>query len=717
MNCLFITIISYPFGGGEEFMFQCMRWCQSHGYQVIWLSFVDKYRKNHKRFKVRNYSEGILVDIPNGYNETTIKTWIRLIKPMFINTQGIDMVKIIQSVSYSLIPIICGYHFWTDLVDLNPSTYNRDIMGNISKHKISEGFKRIQTQPKVFPYVCSKFVSDVVKTVSNIQLPIVYASCNEEKIKVDINPWTNQYITHINIHKLKGGYITEKLIIGIPEAKFICISTEPNSEELDTRIKQSLNSESKYMERTENIREIYKQTRILLVPSIVDETFCRTVCEAMANGIPICTTGKGNIINLVGNSALILKEEDDWTGPVKQLYNSETLINYYSSSIKERYKLFSEDMASKQFKTLLDSAILSTPYKNVMIIVPFCDQGLGIQAKHYIRALEPEFKTHIFSFSPYYGNVLSMQKDPKEWEHPSVYYTEHNREQITDEEIITFVKNKNIGLCIIPETCWFRVFEIAKLLRILNVKCFAIPNIEIVRSDEIYKHEEFYKVLCNNMLCYNKLKEYGLTNVEYLGFSIPQNIKTKMLSATVKFCCIGGMNAFSRKHVLEVCEAFILARNIFSNIMLTVTVQGPDNHKINKYKNIPGINVITDHLSHNDIMSIIQASNVMIQVSSREGLGLGFFESLSVGTPVLTLDRQPYNEIINMANGWLIPCYEVPVSDNDKSIITEAHFNIDELKNKIVKITIEHNFKRENKKFEDRYQEFKNYFHKIISYN
>ena len=57
-----------------------------------------------------------------------------------------------------------------------------------------------------------------------------------------------------------------------------------------------------------------------------------------------------------------------------------------------------------------------------------------------------------------------------------------------NDEIMNFVIKCNIGKCLIPETCWFRIFEIARLLNESNVKCYAIPNIEIVRKDELYKH-------------------------------------------------------------------------------------------------------------------------------------------------------------------------------------------------------------------------------------
>lgn len=687
MLSLFITLISYPFGGGEDFLYQCMHWCTDKNIKVVWISFLDKFRQEHKKFLVRKTEHGYIVDLPGGFKESTLREWIKLIKPDFINTQGFEMTKIVKVAEEFAIPVICGFHFWIDLVDLNAASYNKDIIENIDKHKISPNFSIIKNSPIAFPYVCSEFVRDVVKKLDDIEMPVIYPSSGSEKIKLNMKPWFNQYILQINIHKLKGGEILEKIITANPDLPYICIQTEPCSEDLDNRIKNLLNSDSRLLGHTENMVEIYAQTRIMLAPSIVDETFCRTVCEAMANGIPIITTGKGNISNLVGDSAIILNENDDWGTAVVNLYTNPDLLKQYSERTKRRYKLFSENVAKAQFSNLFYQVNQKLSRNNIMIIAPFCDQGLGVQTKHYINTLTSHYNIHIFSFSPYYGYAIDRQKDPSEWAHESVYYTNHTREEITDEEILDFVRQKNIGKCIIPETCWFRVFEIAQLLKRKNIKCYAIPNIEIIRSDEIYKHEYYHLVLANNWLCYNKLKEYGLSNIKYLGFSIPNDIKPKTPGNVIKFCCIGGMNAFTRKHVLEVCKAFSIAKQQINNVLLIVTIQGNIDPRIEDYKNVKGITVIDTHLSHHDIMTIVKSSDILIQVSSQEGLGLGFFEAISVGTSVLTLDTPPHNEIINKGNGWLIPCMKGSMNDNNKSIIDASYFDENVLAEKIIEIS------------------------------
>jgi glycosyltransferase involved in cell wall biosynthesis len=74
-------------------------------------------------------------------------------------------------------------------------------------------------------------------------------------------------------------------------------------------------------------------------------------------------------------------------------------------------------------------------------------------------------------------------------------------------------------------------------------------------------------------------------------------------------------------------------------------------------------------------------------MGSHEGLGLGFYESLYCGTPILTIDWTPNNEIIkDNINGWLIDSTFSDIYDNDNSLINKAIISENLLKEKIIEI-------------------------------
>ena len=79
--------------------------------------------------------------------------------------------------------------------------------------------------------------------------------------------------------------------------------------------------------------------------------------------------------------------------------------------------------------------------------------------------------------------------------------------------------------------------------------------------------------------------------------------------------------------------------------------------------------------------------NISIQVSSHEGLGLGFYESISKLCPVISLNGKPHNEIIKeKVTGFLIKTKTISVPDNDDSLVSALDFNVKDLKDKIIEI-------------------------------
>ena len=68
-------------------------------------------------------------------------------------------------------------------------------------------------------------------------------------------------------------------------------------------------------------------------------------------------------------------------------------------------------------------------------------------------------------------------------------------------------------------------------------------------------------------------------------------------------------------------------------------------------------------------------------------MGLGFYESLYLGLPVLTIDWTPNNEIVrNNINGWLIKCSYDNVYENQECLIYRGMVDEDDLKKEIIKV-------------------------------
>jgi len=720
---LVISFWGYPFGGGEEYLYQTAIWARKHGMNSYWLCFSNADNKAYNELSIEYIDCFTIIKVPDGFNITTLYNWVKLINPDIVHHQG-HMRKEIHDVCASLrIHMITGIHFWSGVLILNESCSNVNIYQNYEKHKTHPDFLELYNSKFCTFYSVSKFVSECVKKITDKEIEYLsYSGSTKSKYFVENNdPVKNRYVTIINIHKMKGGELLLFLLQELKKIPFLIVRTEYQSEQLDKQIEDLVktrnmdgsSAKSLFLNRTNDVKSLYSQTKIFLAPSIVDETFCRTVNEAMMNGIPVITTGQGNIKYLVENAGIILPLTIDsitnsinktdmikWKNAINELYNNKTKMKEISIATRIKYNEYSENVCETMFMKVVTDSIVKSKEYNIMIIAPWCDQGLGIQSRNYYRILNSaKYNVHVFSLKPYIANsAIELQKDPNEWIVDRIYYSPNDREHVKDTELLEFVRNYNIGKCIIPETCWFRVFEIAKLLRDNNVKAYAVPNIEIVRKDEIVKHKYFYKILCNNTLCYDIFGKHGITNIKYIGYGLSDRYvkfkdKDDIDGNFLKFLFIGGMNAFSRKHILEICEGFTRAYEKNTQIRMTCTVQKinllemDDINSLSKYINHPGIDFVQNHLKYNDIINMYYNHHVSIQVSKHEGLGLGFYESLATGTPILSLDTPPHNEIVkNGINGWLIPCHYKKMTDNPNSFIESAYFDPNILCNKILEI-------------------------------
>ncbi len=701
------TYWTYPFGGGEEFMYDSMEWAYNLGMKCYWLSFADSKNTLFKELNIRECDYGTIIEIPN-FSIEVLENWLYILKPHVVHHQGQNREKFFKATEKLNIQFLTGVHFWNGIIQLDGEKTNIDILKNKSHHKIDQEFTHLKDKSNCNFYVCSSFVQDIIKNICDVQIDdIIYPSSSIKRYNIsnEINPIKSKYVTIINIHVNKGGKIIAYLLKSCPNIPFICIKTEHGSEEHDEIIKKCVlaNGNSLYMDRHSDIKSIYEQTKILLCPSVVDETFCRAVNEGMMNGIPILTSGKGNIKYLFGGDDksnfcnLDPNNCELWKDTLESLYWNDDVCTNYSQKIKKLYKETSEEVAKGQFEKVIHKTLLKSKEMNIGILTPWCDQGLGIQSRNYYNVLTTSkiYKVCIFAIKPYNAqSCQELQKNPSEWNVKDIYFSPNSREDIKDIEIIEFCKKYNIGKMLIPETCWFRIFEIAKLLKEHSVKAYGIPNIEIVRKDELYKHNYFHKILANNHLCLDILKKYIKIPLSYIGYGIDNiEFKDKTFGDTINFLSIGGMNSFSRKQLLNVLEGFVHAYEINNKIRLTCTIQKinslelDDQQKMEKFKSHPGITFLQDHMQYVEIINLYYHHHVSIQVSKHEGLGLGFYEAVSTGTPVITLNTQPHNEIIRHdVNGWVIDCHYKKMEDNQDPLFDSAYFNPLNLSKMICKI-------------------------------
>lgn len=712
---LLVTKWGWPFGGGEAFMKDSMRWCESSYTEVLWLTFMDATsRQKYGSYHVEKISDTMaIIKIPNAItDEGTIDAsvlidWIKLLDPDVIHHQGADRGLVLQVCQLLKVPMLSGFHFWTGVIHMSEKHQNVEMLKHIADHKQDPEFLNCLTAQKNGDfnyYWASDFMKDFVQKVYPTEdlseNKCVYPIPSNDHALAGLGG-TRDMVTQINVHHGKGGYIFLHCLEHLQDVAFQCVITEPGSEELYATLKENAKRRTTtalILERSKDIRTVYARSRVILIPSVVDETFCRVAFEAILNGIPIIASPAGYMKTMLTNcKGAILMESTtcppaEWLQVLTQLLANNQLLSEMAVDAKNHAQHLLETYNSpKTLQFLLDDLLVRSRRRNIMIFAPWADQGLGVQARNYSNILTTAsslYKVSIFSYKPYYGG----QTCPSEWKHDRVYYSSSIREKVTDEEIRRFVEEHDIGTAIIPETCWFRVFEIADFLtKKLHVRVFGIPNVEILRKDELQKHQVFHGLLCNNEICMQVLAEAGLKEMcHFVGYTVPTVLSNRQQSSIssslsngftgLKFLCLGGMNAFSRKQIDQVCAGF----PVQPHIQLTVTNQNVNEDAMKllmqeaQYQHIV---FVWKALNYNEILTLYNQCDIVIHVSKHEGLGIGFYEALSFGKPVITLDIPPHNEIIKHGvNGWLIPATVKPSIENTQSPIGSAFFNSDHLR-------------------------------------
>lgn len=204
---------------------------------------------------------------------------------------------------------------------------------------------------------------------------VIQPSVDLEKFNKVENPEQNEFITMINLNTNKGGRILQKIAKIFPEKKFLGVAGSYDKQILDQP------SNVTVIPNTPNILEVYKKTRLLLMPSQY-ESWGMTATEAMCSGIPvICCPTPGLVENcgLAGNyidkrngeifdengNVLDDTDEYDLTSLIRMIKMFDSPVYYKKRSEEAKKRSLEHDPLKKmkEYEDFLYQA-QSVTYKN-----------------------------------------------------------------------------------------------------------------------------------------------------------------------------------------------------------------------------------------------------------------------------------------------------------------------------------------------------------------
>jgi glycosyltransferase involved in cell wall biosynthesis len=210
------------------------------------------------------------------------------------------------------------------------------------------------------------------------------------------------------------------------------------------------------------------------------------------------------------------------------------------------------------------------------------------------------------------------------------------------------------------------------------------------------------------------LEALDVHNGYFVGFTSPfedhmkqgvSESRGRLGNKKIKFLHIGGHSPTIRKKSLTIIKEFLVALEKRKDISLTVSLQEVT-EEFDTLLLPPEIEIIKKELTDSDIAQLYKDHDVSIQIPTHEGIGIGFYESISLGTPVITLNWEPHSEAISSGfSGWLLPATSFNLPDNSDGVVDAGNLEACSLANLLVNLNEQeiievrsrtHNFYLEN---------------------
>ena len=226
-----------------------------------------------------------------------------------------------------------------DVRKINSRGYNRPIVatchydGNYTMITNNGGTQWKEMLMFINPIMEKNYRKNIAPWPSQIvRTETVRPIMHRNKITIS-EPFQGDCITLVNANQNKGVSVFADIARRMPDRKFLAVIPYYG----DMRL-PPIPSNVEWVKFDDDIRNVLKRTRILLVPSYY-ESFCRVAVEAMINGIPVVYSKPNKnspypggstegMQSWIGDAALMADRDipDEWIDTIKSLDEEEAYI-------------------------------------------------------------------------------------------------------------------------------------------------------------------------------------------------------------------------------------------------------------------------------------------------------------------------------------------------------------------------------------------------------
>ena len=171
-----------------------------------------------------------------------------------------------------------------------------------------------------------------------------------------------QYLTFVNPQPAKGLYvfarIAEQIARRRPDIPMLVVESRARATAVHKAGADLSGARNLFgMANTPDPRKFYRVTKVLIMPSLVNESFGLAAAEAMTNGIPVLASTRGALPEVVGDGGILLgipgrytpqttetpraEEVEAWVDAIIRLWDDEGFYRQQSRKALERSRIWS----------------------------------------------------------------------------------------------------------------------------------------------------------------------------------------------------------------------------------------------------------------------------------------------------------------------------------------------------------------------------------------
>lgn len=169
---------------------------------------------------------------------------------------------------------------------------------------------------------CSRFVARRLREELGLAATVLYPLVIEEDYRVERAPGSG-CLTMFNPVPFKGYEMLLGLLPLLPEERFQVVEAWFLGDRLD-EVRQDLarHPNATLLRRRPDVRGVYRETGLLLAPSVGEEGAGRVVLEAQASAIPALVSPRGGLPEMIGDGGRVVADYRDpraWAAAVRAL--------------------------------------------------------------------------------------------------------------------------------------------------------------------------------------------------------------------------------------------------------------------------------------------------------------------------------------------------------------------------------------------------------------